>query len=93
MGVKVTFLREADARPPPAARPVTLVPKSAIKTEQRRQLRLPRRGRTRSSAAPCKTGGTDGDRVEVVGRAVGAATASSSRRPTSLADGMPIVIK
>ncbi len=64
MGVKVTFLRDAEEGAP-AARPVTLVPKGAIRTEGSQSYvfvvvndRVDRRAIT--------TGGTDGDRIEVV---------------------------
>jgi RND family efflux transporter MFP subunit len=64
MGVKVTFLRDSEDAAP-AARPVTLVPKSAIKTDGKQSYvfvvlndRVDRRA--------IRTGGTDGDRVEVV---------------------------
>ncbi len=64
MGVKVTFLRDSEDGAP-AARPVTLVPKGAIRTEGNQSYvfvvlndRVDRRA--------ISTGGTDGDRVEVV---------------------------
>jgi RND family efflux transporter MFP subunit len=64
MGVKVTFLRDSEDAAP-AARPVTLVPKAAIKTDGRQSYafvvvndRVDRRAIT--------TGGTDADRVEVI---------------------------
>jgi RND family efflux transporter MFP subunit len=64
MGVKVTFLRDSEDSTP-AARPVTLVPKSAIRTDGKQSYvfvvqndRVDRRAVT--------TGGTDGDRVEVL---------------------------
>jgi RND family efflux transporter MFP subunit len=64
MGVKVTFLRDNEDGTP-AARPVTLVPKAAIKTDGKQSYvfvvvndRVDRRAIT--------TGGADGDRVEVI---------------------------
>ncbi len=64
MGVKVTFLRDSEDGAP-AARPVTLVPKGAIRTEGNQSYvfvvlndRVDRRA--------ISTRGTDGDRVEVV---------------------------
>lgn len=64
MGVKVTFLR-GNEDTAPAARPVTLVPKAAIKTDGKQSYvfvivsdRVDRRAIT--------TGGTDGERIEVV---------------------------
>jgi len=65
MGIKVTFLRDSEDAAP-AARPVTLVPKGAIKTDGKQSYvfvvvndRVDRRAIT--------TGGADGDRVEVIG--------------------------
>jgi HlyD family secretion protein len=67
MGVKVTFLRDKDKEDGPAVavRPVALVPKTAIRTEAQQSFvfivvdgRVDRRAIT--------TGGTDGDRVEVI---------------------------
>ena len=64
MGVKVTFLRDSEDAAP-AARPVTLAPKAAIKTDGKQSYvflvmndRVDRRAIT--------TGGADGDRVEVI---------------------------
>jgi RND family efflux transporter MFP subunit len=64
MGVKVTFLRDSEDAAP-AARPVTLVPKGAIRTDGKQSYafvvvndRVDRRAIT--------TGGADGDRVEVI---------------------------
>jgi HlyD family secretion protein len=64
MGVKVTFLRDSEDAAP-AARPVTLVPKAAIKTDGKQSYvfvivndRVDRRAIT--------AGGADGDRVEVI---------------------------
>ena len=63
MGVKVTFLRDSEDAAP-AARPVTLVPKGAVKTDGKQSYvfvvvndRVDRRAIT--------TGGADGDRIEV----------------------------
>ena len=64
MGVKVTFLRDNDEAAP-AAKPATLVPKGAIRTEGQQSYvfvvqndRVDRRAIT--------TGGADGDRIEVL---------------------------
>jgi RND family efflux transporter MFP subunit len=64
MGVRVTFLRDSEDAAP-AARPVTLVPKAAIKTDGKQSYvfvvvndRVDRRAIT--------AGGADGDRVEVI---------------------------
>jgi len=68
MGVKVTFLRNADAATPAAttqAQPVTLVPKAAIKTEGEQAYAFVVAGETAERRA-VRIGGTDGDRLEVV---------------------------
>jgi hypothetical protein len=68
MGVKVTFLRNADAASPAAttqAQPVTLVPKAAIKTEGEQAYAFVVAGETAERRA-VRIGGTDGDRLEVV---------------------------
>jgi RND family efflux transporter MFP subunit len=64
MGVKVTFLRDSEDAVP-AARPVTLVPKAAIKTDGKQSyVFVVVNGRTDRRAIT--TGGADGDRVEVI---------------------------
>jgi RND family efflux transporter MFP subunit len=64
MGVKVTFLRDSEDSAP-AARPVTLVPKSAIRTEgQQSHVFVVQNDRVDRRAIT--TGGTDGDRIEVL---------------------------
>ena len=64
MGVKVTFLRDDEGNAP-AARAVTLVPKSAIRTEGSQSYAfVVNNGRVDRRAIT--TAGTDGDRVEVV---------------------------
>ena len=68
MGVKVTFLRNADAASPAAttqAQPVTLVPKAAIRTEGEQAYAFVVAGETAERRA-VRIGGTDGDRLEVV---------------------------
>lgn len=91
MGVKVTFLREAAADAAPAARPMALVPKSAVRTEGGTSYAFVVTQNTVERRA-VQTGGTDGDRLEVV------AGLSSGDRvvvspPTGLVAGTPIVIK
>jgi HlyD family secretion protein len=91
MGVKVTFLREATADAAPAARPMALVPKSAVKTEGATSYVFVVAQNTVERRA-IQTGGTDGDRLEVT------AGLSSGERvvvspPATLAPGTPIVIK
>jgi RND family efflux transporter MFP subunit len=91
MGVKVTFLREEQGAAAPAARAVTLVPQAAVKTEAGasyvfivRQNSVERRA--------IKTGGTDGDRLEVVAGLSGGDQVVISP-PPELAEGMLISIK
>jgi len=67
MGVKVTFLREADDQAgEAAARPVTLAPKAALKTEgdQTYAFVVDTQGVVDRRAV--KAGGADGDRVEIL---------------------------
>lgn len=91
MGVKVTFMKQAAAEPDASARPVMLVPKSAILTENNQSYAfvvnagvVDRRG--------VRTGGADGDKLEVV------AGLSSGERvilspPSTLVSGMTVVTK
>jgi RND family efflux transporter MFP subunit len=65
MGVKVTFLREADQAAVPAAQPVTLVPKGAVREENGNRYAFVVRENTVERRA-IQTGGIDGDRLEVV---------------------------
>jgi RND family efflux transporter MFP subunit len=68
MGVKVTFLREEDQAAAPAARPTTLVPKAAVLADETSNFVfvIAAAGDV-VERRPVKVGGTDGDRVEVVG--------------------------
>jgi len=91
MGVKVTFLREAAADAAPAARPMALVPKSAVQTDGGTSHVFVIAQNTVERRA-IQTGGTDGDRLEVT------AGLSSGERvvvspPPTLAPGTPIVVK
>src|SRR5262249_235262 len=65
MGIKVTFLRDAEDADTPAARPGTLVPKSAIKTAGNQSIAFVVVNSVAERRA-VKTGGTDGDRLEVL---------------------------
>ena len=91
MGVKVTFLREADASAPVTAQAMTLVPKAAVKTESGisyvylvQQTTVERRA--------IKTGGTDGDRIEVTAGLKGGDRVVISP-PPELAEGVQIIVK
>jgi RND family efflux transporter MFP subunit len=91
MGVKVTFLREADASDAPAAQAVTLVPQAAIKTDAGTSYVFLVSGQTVERRA-IKTGGTDGDRVEVLAGLKGGDRVVISP-PAELAAGKVIVVK
>jgi RND family efflux transporter MFP subunit len=67
MGVKVTFLREAsDQTAESAARPVTLAPKAALKVEGEQSYAFVVDAEGVVDRRAVKTGGTDGDRVEIL---------------------------
>ncbi len=65
MGVKVNFLREEGDQSAPAARPVTLVPRAAVRTDNGQSVVFVVTGETVERRA-VKVGGADGDRVEVL---------------------------
>ncbi len=91
MGVKVTFLREAEATDTPVAQSVTLVPQAAVRTEDGASfVFLVRQNAVERRAI--KTGGTDGDRLEVVAGLKGGDQVVVSP-PPELVDGMLITIK
>ena len=90
MGVKVTFLREAEEASATAARAVSLIPTNAVRTENNRTYVFVVRQETVERRA-IQTGGTDGDRLEVVsGLAAGDRVVVSP--PPALADGIRIAI-
>jgi RND family efflux transporter MFP subunit len=91
MGVKVTFLREAEESATPAAQPVTLLPQAAVRTENGQSYVFVVKQDTVERRA-VRTGGTDGDRLEVLaGLAAGDRVVLSP--PQELADGARIVTK
>jgi RND family efflux transporter MFP subunit len=90
MGVKVTFLREADALAP-VAQAVTLVPKGAVREENGARYAFVVQQDTVERRA-IQTGGTDGDRVEVIAGLKGGDRVVVAP-PPELAEGMPIIIK
>lgn len=67
MGIKVTFLREAEdpAGAPAAQQPTTLVPKAAVITDKGSSVVFVVQGDTVERRA-VRVGGTDGDRLEVL---------------------------
>jgi HlyD family secretion protein len=91
MGVKVTFLREAGASDAPVAQGVTLVPQGAVKTENGASYVFVVLTNTVERRA-IKTGGTDGDRLEVVAGLKGGDRVVIAP-PPELAEGKLIVVK
>jgi RND family efflux transporter MFP subunit len=86
MGVKVTFHRDdEDAEPAVQNRPTALVPKAAVRTEGASSYVFVIRGETVERRA-VKTGGTDGDRLEVLAGLSGGDRVVVSP-PADLADG------
>ena len=91
MGVKVTFLREADAAAAPMAQAVTLVPQAAVKADNGSTFVYLIVNNTVERRA-VKTGGTDGDRVEVFAGLKGGDRVVISP-PADLAPGKLIEVK
>ena len=88
MGVKVTFLREADSSEVPVAQSVTLVPQAAVRKDGDSSfVFVVRQGTVERRAV--KTAGTDGDRLEVVAGLKGGDQVVISP-PPELAEGMLI---
>jgi RND family efflux transporter MFP subunit len=91
MGVKVTFLREPGEAEGPASRPVALVPKNAIRTDNAQSIVFVLTGDTVERRA-VRTGGTDGDRLEILaGLSAGEKVVVSP--PANLAAGMKVRVK
>ncbi len=90
MGVKVTFLREEQAAAP-AARPVALVPKSAVRSDSGTSYVFVVTQDTVERRA-VQTGGTDGDRLEVTG-GLSAGERVVVAPPAGLTAGLPITVK
>jgi len=92
MGVKVTFLRDADDTDAPAAQPVSLVPKTSVKTEGDQSLVFVVRPDNTVERRAVRIGGTDGERQEIV-----AGLRAGERvvvvPPPAMVDGARIVIK
>jgi RND family efflux transporter MFP subunit len=91
MGVKVTFLREADAAAAPMAQSVTLVPQAAVKTDSGSAFVFLVNGQTVERRA-VKIGGTDGERVEVLAGLKGGDRVVIAP-PAELVAGKEIVVK
>ena len=90
MGVKVTFLREADTSAAPAAQSVTLVPQAAVKSDGDATFVFLVAGQTVERRA-VRVGGTDGDRVEVIAGLKGGDRVVIAPPPELAAGGLIIV--
>jgi RND family efflux transporter MFP subunit len=91
MGVKVTFLREPGKEVKETAQPVTLVPKSAVRTEGDQTYAFVINNDIVDRRA-VKTGGLDGDRLEVLAGLRGGERVVVSP-PPGLASGAKVVVK
>ena len=91
MGIKVTFLREADAAAAPVAQAMTLVPNRAVRNENGASYVFLVRDRTVERRA-VQTGGTDGDRLEVTAGLKGGDRVVVAP-PAALVEGAPILVK
>ena len=91
MGVKVTFLRDADDQSAPATQPTALVPKSAVRQDDDQPIVFVLTGETVERRA-VRLGGTDGDRIEIVaGLRVGERVVVAP--PPALNAGMLVTVK
>lgn len=92
MGVKVTFLRDADDTDAPAAQAISLVPKTAVKTEGDQSMVFVVRADNTVERRAVRIGGTDGERQEIV-----AGLRAGERvvvvPPPALVDGARVVVK
>jgi HlyD family secretion protein len=91
MGIKVTFLREADDSTTPTAQPTALVPKASVRTEGKQSFVFVLRSDLVERRA-VTLGGTDGDRLEVVGGLRSGERVVVSP-PAELQDGTRVVVK
>ena len=92
LGVKVTFLREADQAAVPDARPVVLVPKAAIVTDGTQSYAFVVDAGGVVDRRAVSTGGTDGDRLEVrAGLNAGERVVVSP--PATLAGGAKVMVR
>jgi HlyD family secretion protein len=92
MGVKVNFLREAGDTSTPAARPTALVPKAAVKTDNGQTVVFVVGTDGSVERRAVKTGGTDGDRIEILSGLTSADRVVISP-PATLAAGTRVRIK
>jgi RND family efflux transporter MFP subunit len=92
MGVKVTFLRQAGENPVPAARPVTLVPKGALRADGDREIVFVVQPDGTVERRAVTTGGLDGDRMEILA-GVNAGERVVMAPPPELVDGAMVVVR
>ena len=92
MGVKVTFLRDADDTDAPAAQAISLVPKTAVKTVGDQSMVFVVRPDNTVERRAVRIGGTDGERQEIV-----AGLRAGERvvvvPPPAMVDGARVVVK
>lgn len=93
MGVKVTFLRDAEEGPAPLAQSIALVPKAAVGAEDGQSFVFVFvQGARAVERRAVKTGGADGDRLEIVaGLRAGERVVISP--PATLADGARVAVR
>jgi RND family efflux transporter MFP subunit len=94
MGVKVTFLRDEDEPKTAAVQPARLVPQAAIRSDDATSFVFVMSGPAGDTVdrRAVKVGGTDGDRVEVLG-AVQAGDRVVVSPPPALVTGAKVVVK
>jgi RND family efflux transporter MFP subunit len=93
MGVKVTFLREADdAAPAASARPVVLVPKSALRDAGGQPVVFVVGGDGLVARRAVRVGGPDGDRLEILAGLAGGDRVVLSP-PATLVDAARVIVK
>ncbi len=95
MGVKVTFLRSEGGKStdaPVAAQPVTLAPKAAIRTDGSASVVFVVKADGTVERRAVRTGGTDGDRVEIVA-GLRAGDRVVITPPANLTDGAKVMVK
>jgi RND family efflux transporter MFP subunit len=91
MGVKVTFLREPGDAETPVSQPVALAPKNAIRADNGQSYAFVVQGDVVERRA-VRTGGTDGDRLEILA-GLRAGDRVVVAPPPALAAGMKVVVK
>jgi RND family efflux transporter MFP subunit len=91
MGIKVTFLKDADEADAPSARPAMLVPRAAVQADATGNFVFVIAGDAVERRA-VKTGGADGDRVEVLA-ALRAGDRVVVSPPPGLKDAAKVIVK